>query len=417
MRRLTVLTLILGLLLAVTFLLWQHRFKRVASLPGLSLSDLAGAATPVPGARWEGSGLETELILEVDGEGTRVSQRLALDRLGRVDFLMADFQVEATGLVPGRNYWEDGRVVIEWRDPEGNMDLDYLVSMRGTEIGRRSTLVSRPATRQASVALRVEHLGKSGAFRMVQGRFAAVEETAFWRYGRWLLFTGWLLWATAVAGWGNASGLVRPLFAAAAWTLIAHEVIFPGPWRAFRSLVAPFEMGAEKEVSPAPNAGLPAKPAHPAPVTTAGPSKSETPPWPVGPKKAAAPLASVGKLPPERNLLLRLKYAIKGIRPLLHVILFFAPALFFALLVGRKRSLVMCAILAGGTELAQLLFGYGATWEDLGDVVMDGAGVGLAFLAYRKVSAWPLVSRILPISATINEGPAASVTVPLAKLP
>ena len=89
--------------------------------------------------------------------------------------------------------------------------------------------------------------------------------------------------------------------------------------------------------------------------------------------------------------MLRIKNGITEIRPLLHIMLFFGPALAFLILVGRKRSIVLCGLLAVGTELAQFLFGYGWDWQDAGDLTFDLAGVGLAFLTYRQMARWPLI--------------------------
>jgi glycopeptide antibiotics resistance protein len=93
-------------------------------------------------------------------------------------------------------------------------------------------------------------------------------------------------------------------------------------------------------------------------------------------------------LPFGGSLLLEIKDRIKQARPLFHLLLFFGPALVFAFLIGRWKSVVFAALLAGAIEWSQYLFGYGFDSSDWFDLSFDALGVALALWAHARVSRW-----------------------------
>lgn len=375
MRRLPVLLLTLPLLLAGTFLLWQHRFQRSAASPSIGLADLAADAAISPAVTWK-AGRDGATTLELElGPGTgKIARRLPLPALGPVDFLLAEIQLEALDLVPGREVWDDGRLLIEWHsaDPGATMNPDYLGSARGSGTGARITMVCHPDRQPATPVLRVEHLGESGIFRVLHCRLSVVRESAGWRYGKWPLAAAWLAWAAAVAGWGRSSGPVRPLLAAGIWLLMATQSAVPGPWQSIRPLGAPFAGIAPPDASRVTDPRvLPQPPADAAAV--------EIP---------AARVEPLGKLPERGNLMLRIKSRIQQFRPLLHGLLLLAPTLAFALLVGRWRALALAALLAIGIESAQVGYGYGLDPMDFVDLACDAAGIALALVLAARLTQW-----------------------------
>ena len=375
MRRLPVILLTLPLLLVATFFLWQHRFERDDAAPTIGLADLAEDGEISPGLRWktdrDGA---TILELELAPGAPKIARRLPLTTLGPVDFLLAEIQLEASELVPGREIWDDGRLMIEWQSQDGGkpLDPDYLGSARGSGRGQRIAFVCQPGRTPASAALRIENLGQSGVFRVLHCQLSIVRESAWWRYGQWALAAAWLGWAAVLAGWGHSSGPVRPLLAATIWLLMATQSVIPGPWQSIRPLAATF---AGITPPPAPRAEQP--PAIPEPAASAAPAEA--------PAAAVQPL---GKLPERGNLMLRIKARIQQARPLLHGLLFLVPTLAFALLVGRGRALILAALLALGIESAQALFGYGFDPMDLVDLACDATGIALALALAARLTQW-----------------------------
>jgi len=374
-RHLPLLLLTLSLLLAATFFLWQHRFQRPAEAPTIGLADLAADGESSPGLRWRtGRDGATILELELAPGSPKIARRLPLTALGPVDFLLAEIQLEASDLVPGREIWDDGRLMIEWlpQDPGKPLDPDYLGSARGNGSGPRIAFVCQPGRTPASAALRVEHLGRSGVFRILHCQFTVVRESAWWRYGKWALATGWLAWVAVLAGRGRTSGPGRPLLAAAIWLLMATQSAVPGPWQSIRPLGAPF-VG----ISPPSSSRIEKPRAAPEPAANA--ATAEAPPAAVQP---------LGKLPDRGNLMLRIKSRIQQFRPLLHGLLFLAPTLAFALLVGRWRALTLAALLAIAIESAQVCFGYGLDPMDFVDLACDAAGIALALALAARLTQW-----------------------------
>lgn len=376
---LPVLLLALPVLLAATFLLWQRRFEPDLAYPPYQLADLREQSAATPGATWtRGPSGTPELVLEVGPTHPAVVQRFSLPELPAVDFLRLDLSLSSKDLVRGPMPWSFGRVVLEWfpADPGAPMNPECVCALNDTASIEGLCLVSRPNHGPAKAALRVEHLGLSGSLRLEECQLAVVRETAWWRHGKWLLLAGWFAWSASVAGWRRTSGPGRTALAAAIWLLCATQWIIPGPWPSFHPLGKTFAYPPVHTVSATSiKAEAPRESPPPAPSTAAA-------------DPADAPPASLGQMPPIPNLLLRAKDRIKQARPLFHVLLFFFPTLVLALLVGRRQALLLAGLLACGIEWAQFQFGFGFDLTDVLDLLLDAAGMGLALLAYPRITAW-----------------------------
>ncbi|MCW1923555.1 hypothetical protein OKA05_13405 [Luteolibacter arcticus] len=375
MRRafLPILPLALLLLLAGTWWAWQHRFEIDPAHPHLTLHDLERSLALEPGAAWEAApGGETGLVLHSGTTSHPAVQLLPLPLSGPVQFLMFDFAVQARGLTPGPMPWSDGRLMIEWHAPGKPMDPQYLAAARSDQSSGSACLVVRCHHGPAVPVLRVEHLGTSGSFHVPYCRIDTVRESAWWTVGRWFLLGGWFTWTAVLAGWGRTSGPGRPLLAAGVWLFCASQWAVPGPWQSLRPL-GPFFAVSE----PAGRASFtaPAAPPQKSPASQAGPA-------------SAAPAEALGELPFGGSLLLEIKDRIKQARPLFHLLLFFGPALVFALLIGRRKSVLFAALLAGVIEGSQYLFGYGFDSSDWFDLSFDSLGVVLALFVHARVSRW-----------------------------
>lgn len=379
MRRL-LLPITLPLLAIATWLAWQHRFQADPEHPTVDLSDLVSSTPLAAGVSWESDPSGKPLLaLKAGTPGHPVVQRLSLPGLPPAEFLLFDFKAQSLGLAPGPVPWADGRLMVEWHPDGREMKPEYLGSVRYTYTSEVNCLVATSDLGPSLPVLRLEHLGISGRFILERCRITVVHQTAWWRYGRWLLLAGWFAWAAGVAGAGagagRTSGLARPLIAAAVWLTCTTQWAVPGPWEALRPMASSF-------------AGTPPPSA---PTSPASPVARPAPPPAIAPPAAAAVPAedeSLGELEFGGSLLLEIKDKIKQARPLFHLLLFFAPALVFALLVGRWPCVVLSVTLAAGIEGAQVLFGYGFDRTDVFDLLLDATGVCLALLVQHRISSW-----------------------------
>lgn len=375
MRRefLPILPLAFLLLLAGTWLAWQHRYEIDAAHPHLTLRELGEGLAMEPGAMWEGGASGApELVLGGGGGALPVVQLLPLRLSGPVESLMFDFTVEAKGLKPGSMPWSDGRLMIEWHLADGRMVPEYLASAREDNPAEMPCVVADSPHGPAMPVLRMEHLGSSGSFRLSHCRIDVVRESVWWKIGRWLLIGGWFAWAATIAGWRRTSGLGRPLLAAAVWLFCAALWAVPGPWALNRPLAPRF--AASEPAARAVFTVAPAPPQNSIPSQTAA--------------AAAAPVQSLGELPVGGSPLLEIKKRLLQARPVFHVLLFFGPALVFALLIGRVKSLIFTALLAGGIEWAQYLFGFGFDSSDWLDLSFDALGMTLALWTHARLCRW-----------------------------
>ncbi|MEK7950854.1 VanZ family protein [Luteolibacter soli] len=397
MRRafLPILPLALLLLIAGTWLAWQHRFEIDPSYPHLSLDDLVRDAVPDPGVTIQRNPAgNTEVTLTAGNPSSAVVQLLPLPLPGKVEFLMFDFAVKAEGLVPGPSPWSDGRVMIEWHPAHHRMEAQYLVSSRGNDAAENPCVVDDSPHGPAVPVLRLEHLGSSGSFHLKHCRIDVVRETAWWRIGHWVLLAGWFAWAAVVATWGRTSGLGASLLAAALWVFCVTQWAVPGPWGSIRPLAPLFAISepAGRAVLSAPAVPPAAKP----------PASTATPPAQV-PK-------SLGELPFGGSLLLEIKDRIKQARPLFHTLLFLGPTLVLVFLIGRWKSAVFAALLAGAIEWSQYLFGFGFDESDLFDLSFDALGVVLAILVHSRLSRWWRERKVASELAAAGDASASQAT-------
>ena len=377
MRRLTLLGTFV-LLLGALYGFWQHRFERAPGYPTVRLSDLRAIASPAPGVEWLGPDSGPRLRLRVDQTHSQVVARVELPGINAVNFLHVRFQVSPTKLLPGQEIWEDGRCLIEWHSQGGGGDWENnpFCSARHSEASGIVEMVLRPDHPPAIPALRLENLGISGDLELSMFEATVLRESWIWKTGRCFLLAGWLAWAVAWIGPRGKSGRLRPLLASAIWLVMGLYFVVPGPWKEVRFFGKPFQIGPES-AAVADHSLSAARPDRPTvDLSSANP----------------AALESVGKIPDQGDFTLRLKHYAANARPLLHLLLLFAPALAMACLVGRKSAASLAVVLALAIEAAQLAFGYGFDRVDLFDLACDGVGIGLALIAHsslkRKFPQW-----------------------------
>jgi hypothetical protein len=207
------------------------------------------------------------LRLEVDAANQKLVHRIGIPDCGVVKFLHLRLKLRADALLPGKQVWEDGRLLIEWHRPGGEgMKIEAIGSVRGDEI-KEDNFVVEAAKGGAVPILRLEHLGRSGAFELQEFELREVRETVWWRYGRWLLAAAWLAWACALVRSIQKISLPCALGASAVFVTMGALAVVPGPWRIQRPFGDAFVI---KEIPQSANARVQPQ------VVVANPPKSKT---------------------------------------------------------------------------------------------------------------------------------------------
>ncbi len=369
MIRLFVLLGIFSALLMALFFLWEHRFERAPEFATVRLADLKGMTSPAAGVEWLGPESDPSVRLRVEKPDNPIFVRIKFPMRTPVDFLHVRFHMKSRGLKVGQDPWADGRCIIEWHQAAGGVsENDAVASARGDDLGEVVDFVMRPKQSPAVPVLRLENLGQTGELELTQFEATVVRERWAWKIGRWLLLAAWLAWAYALLIYTGAKGGLSSLLAASVWLWMALYFVVPGPWENLRPLATPFQMGPEVAKPSLPGIEVKSK-------ETAATSNAEA-------------VTSIGKIPIQGDLLLRIKFHFVKLRPLLHLLLLLGPALVIGLLVGMRPALWLTAIFSIGTEVAEVAFGYGFDSADVCDLIWDAIGIGLGLWLSHFVLIW-----------------------------
>jgi len=357
-----------AMLVTALFFLWQFRFERVSGYPALHLGDFRNGSQLPPGAAWAGTEERPVLRLSAEEGNRPVVLKLDLPKIAAVDYLHVTYRIAASNLILGKERWEDGRGIIDWRPQAagGKLETDPIFSLCGNYASKLTEQVMRPEEPPAEPSLRFENLGASGAFEISHLEITVVRERWFWKTGYWFLILGCFAWAAAWCGWSGKSGVMRSSAAALVWLLMLIYFVVPGPWKSLRPLGAPFKLGDEiaaVHVDAEP-------PSVPVPAHVPGPAQAPQ-----------AALPSAGKIPDKGDFTLWIKSHAAKARPLLHVILLFGPTLLIACLVGKSPAASLGIILSIAIEAAQAGFGYGFDRADVADLTCDAMGIALGLMA------------------------------------
>lgn len=364
-------------LLAGLMLLRRYRFERLQAAPVTSLQEVR-CLMPLlpPGASWTNAMGRPGLRLALDGGHRNLALRTELPEVGAVEALHIRFRMAAKDLIPGKQEWEDGRLFIEWRSPDGALarESDPVCSLRNDEKSGEVSLVVRPLSSPSLPILHIENLGQSGVFEVTELEMTPVRERILWRIGRWVLLGAWFLWLYAVLSVALKRMFWRRCLAAAMWIGLCVWFVFPGPWKTLRPMVLGFDLGeasgtAMVRPSPTPE------------VKSAEPTKRVT--------SLPEIVEPVGRIQPVESWMLTVKRVLSSVRPLLHMLLLGCPTLAFAFLLGGKPALWLGGSLALSIEAAQTAFGYGFDFSDIGDLASDAAGIALALWIWKRFFAKP----------------------------
>ena len=273
------------------------------------------------------------------------------------------FQARAENLVAGREQWDDGRLFLEWQDPKsgGTLGVSRIHSARGDDASEPQVVVARSPVGEAVPVLRLQHLGESGRYVVQVFEITPAREQALWRFGRWGLLIGFLAVLAAVARGTKKPARWRGWFAASIWMLVAVHYVVPGPWEPTRSFGVPFAFEDKRQQK-----------------TVISNSEAK-----MGGLRADDMLF-LKALPLPSDPGLRLRQMLPCLRPLMHVALLFFPLLAIAWLVGPRGALSLGVLLSLSTEAAQVMFGFGFGWDDIGDLFFNSLGIAAALWMHRR---------------------------------
>lgn len=360
-------------------ILWRYRFEPIPNQPSWSLSDLQHQLPPTPGISWVSSTSGPTLRVELHPTVPRVVTVLPLTSLGPTPLIHVKSALRSDHLIPGELPWMDGRLLLEWRSARGMRSHDPVGSCQYELENSTDSRVLRSEVGEAMPFLRIEHIGRSGAFEVSQLELMAVQETQLWRWGRWLLAGAWLVAVTLILRSHLPTLHIRNLLSASTlWIILAVNFVVPGPWKDINPLLLPFAL------APASAAHTLANQTAPTPTLDAQPTPTSMHRAAVEPGSASE---SVGKLPEKGSLILKIKLHLRQFRLLLHALLLAGPTCLLALLTGYRPAAILACSLSALIELAQLSFGYGSDVTDLADLACDACGIGIGLLAARWIIA------------------------------
>jgi hypothetical protein len=340
-----------------TWLNWQRQFVAVAAGghggPGpwrVLRGDPAAIGSDPAGRR-----------LEVPGGGTTLE--LALHGLRPAPMVHVAGSLHARALQPGARRWEDGRLHILGRDRDGRLAPGHLAvgSVRYARNFEIPGVVAPMPAAGLEPVLVAGNLGTGGSMVIEALVLTPVARRSafFWNSG--LLAAGWCaLAAGAFRRAGGPAGWWRVLAAALVWLGLAAFLVFPGPWLPWRPLGLPFELG--------PGAAGAAQVVEP--LAVAGDPALEVPAQPDHGDRVAV------------HWLFEIK---RFVRPVLHAGCYAAATLVLALLAGPRGALAGALALSAGSEALQAAYGFGFGFDDVLDLLVNGAGIWLGLRLHGRL--------------------------------
>lgn len=290
-----------------------------------------------------------------------IARRVMLPFGNPIDTMHIRLEYRAVDLLPGGEKWQDGRLILDWVDPVGQVVAhDTVMTMQETDKKTRSAeMIVRSMGPGLVPELRVEHLGLSGRMEIRSLQAIAVRERGWVVWVSGGLLGVWGLWCYGFARALTKAARVRVACVAIILLLMGWFLVVPGPWAHQRPLAGDFHLGV-----------LPDK-VESVSVFLDG-----------GMGQAVEPLA---EMPTQGSWLVKVKRALSFLRPVLHVLLFAGPAFVIAALCGA-RCAWWCGVLAScAVEAGQIGFGFGFDWVDVIDLLVDWAGIATAIWVWGKV--------------------------------
>lgn len=285
------------------------------------------------------------------------------------EFLHVRIRALSKNLIPDAGSWQNGRTIIEWHDIQGAEPVVYQPIQFAVfdSMDEPRPFVVKSPHHGAVPRLRIEHLGRDGTYEVEKLVLQPVKESGLWKFGAPLLVSCWLAWVVALCRKNKKPALWRGFLTGMVFVAMGLTLVVPGPWKVFRPLGFEFKLNENAN-------GLPGKAKT---LTEEAIKLNHT-------THAPEPL---GKMDVQGGLLIKIKFYLSMIRPLLHGALFLVPAIMLAWLVGKKSSIMLLMMITFGIETSQVMFGYGFDPLDVMDIVFDLAGISAGIWIYSRFSA------------------------------
>lgn len=383
MIRRWLLILSLPLLILGLCLLRGYRFERLANEVSVSMADLRSALPNLPeGASWDVGKDGTILRVKALADRPDVAITFRLPVSAPVEALHIAVKVSSRNLVRGEREWEDGRVLLRWHsDLEREaIEIDPVASTRGSESGKRASLVTEPSSGAGYPVLVIENLAASGELLLSAVELTPVRHRAAWHWLRWVLVFCWLAWlVAALSGWPKIS-LPRRFAAAVVWLAMGIHFAFPGPWERLSPMIFPYVLGGNTTQAHSSLDGVTDNP------------KTKTP-------QGFVSEGACGEIPDHSGWIIRIRSQLKKQRHLLHVGFVVGVTCLFSCLVGLRRAAWLAGGLVVAMEGSQTGFGYGFDTDDFIDIVCGAVGIALGGALFIKLCRWNFFSRRVALPA------------------
>lgn len=335
---------------------WAHRF-----VPAEGAERLGLHALTIAGDRPVALSSEGEMLRMTGSPGRRGSVSFHIPGIEAADYLHVQSHAVADGILVGQDKWDDGRLYIEWLVGEEVVGISRIHSARGDEDRGQRTIVIASPQQGAMPVLVFENLGNAGTYELRHFEVVAAQERNLWKVGKWVFGACVLALLVSMIADTKKPARWRGWMAAGVWLWVAVNYAFPGPWEVAQPFVVPFAFGEVADFSEKP-------------ATLELPDSVED----------HGEIPQMERLPPPRDIGLRLKLWLPWIRPLLHLALLFAPVIAMAWFIGRRRAFWMGWGLSLAIEAAQVLYGFGFGWDDVWDLSINGIAISAAVWAHGK---------------------------------
>jgi len=380
----------LVVLLAGSWLYWQFRYEeypgygRIAFRPGVQVPYQVMSSPE--SIAWDPTSGSLSIRAE---EGKSPTVEVDCGGWPRDGYAHVNIAGRADGIIPGACDWNDGRVVMIWRNDDGTVQRGCagLLGASGDKHSGSDVIVPLSGAGHPSVTF--QNLGRSGRLVIDRMEMTLVRQR-WWGWGAAAcLWTGWFLWSVLVMRvWvASSAGNVRLLLAGGLTVVALYYMILPGPWLPYRWIVMPFVIGkaeqGESTHASTYREGGGRGGIRRQPVVISGTQGLITDPTPM--------VEVPGKL--HNSKFWEAVYWLKAHgRCLLHFSIFAGMAGILVAVLRTPRAMVPAAAMAVATEAIETLLGFGFDSDDVIDLVMDGAGIWFG----ARVVIWWLAREARP---------------------
>jgi hypothetical protein len=320
-----------------------------------------------------------QLCVERLPEERQIVRSIDLPLGSDVEILHFLFTHRAVRIVEGIEKWEHGRIILDWYDRNEHLvDHDVIMTMKGHDENPRHVEMIVPAKQSNLIPkLRIEHLGVSGTMEINDLKILPVRIRPGYEIFAMGLVISWGFLFYVFVGRLSEVSWHRRVIAAVILLGMAWFLVVPGPWVHPRPIAGAFSIGGN-------------------------PKEQRSAVFSMEQNKTANDLEPLGKMPAQGSWLFQVKVLLSFLRPVLHIILFAAPAFLLTICCGTRCAWWTSVAMVLMVEAAQAAFWMSVDWMDVLDLAVDCMGIAVALWIYRKVATRRLFRRWLNERVLVN---------------